>query len=103
MKTLEDLTEGDIIVHAAHGIGVFEGVLKREAFGVVKDYIKIRYRGTDVLFVPVTQLDMVSKYIGKAQSEEVKLSKLGSAEWSKTRQRVRRAVADMADELSVFV
>ncbi len=102
LKTLEDLTEGDIIVHAAHGIGVFEGVLKREAFGIVKDYIKIRYRGTDVLFVPVTQLDMVSKYIGKAQSEEVKLSKLGSAEWSKTRQRVRRAVADMADELSVL-
>ena len=102
LRTLEDLSEGDYIVHVSHGIGVFEGIIKREAFSVTKDYIKIRYRGTDVLFVPVTQLDLVSKYIGKAQADGVKLSKLGSPEWSKTRFRVRRAVADMADELSIL-
>ena len=64
IRSLSDLTFGDYVVHAAHGIGVFEGVVKREIHGVTKDYIKIRYAGTDALFVPVTQLDLVSKYIG---------------------------------------
>lgn len=64
IRSLADLTPGDYVVHVTHGIGVFEGIIKREIHGVVKDYIKIRYAGTDMLFVPVTQLDLVSKYIG---------------------------------------
>lgn len=66
------------MVHAAHGIGVFEGIVKREVLGIPKDYIKIHYQGTDTLFVPVTQLDLVSKYIGKSEDGTVRLSKLGS-------------------------
>ena len=100
IRSLSDLTEGDHVVHATHGIGIFSGIVKREVLGVVKDYIKIRYHGTDTLFVPVTQLDLVSKYIGKSEDGIVKLSRLGSAEWQKTRARVRKAVADMADELT---
>ena len=96
------MTRGDYVVHAAHGIGVFEGIVKREVLGVPKDYIKIRYQGTDTLFVPVTQLDLVSKYIGKSEDGVVRLSKLGSAEWQKTRSRVRAAVADMAEELTAL-
>ena len=99
IKSLADLTPGDYVVHVAHGIGVFEGIIKRDIHGVVKDYIKIRYAGTDTLFVPVTQLDLVSKYIGAREDSGVKLNKLNSAEWSKTRQRVKKAVADMAQEL----
>ena len=87
------------MVHVTHGIGVFEGIIKREIHGVVKDYIKIRYAGTDMLFVPVTQLDLVSKYIGGGEDGGVRLNKLNSAEWSKTKARVKKAVADMADEL----
>ncbi|MBQ4539388.1 MAG: transcription-repair coupling factor [Oscillospiraceae bacterium] len=100
IRSLSDLTSGDYVVHATHGIGVFSGIVKREVLGVPKDYIKIRYHGTDTLFVPVTQLDLVSKYIGKSEDGIVKLSRLGSPEWQKTRARVRKAVADMADELT---
>lgn len=100
IRSLSDLTEGDYVVHATHGIGVFSGIVKREVLGVTKDYIKIRYHGTDTLFVPVTQLDLVSKYIGKSEDGIVKLSRLGSPEWQKTRAKVRSAVADMAEELT---
>ncbi|MEG2144757.1 MAG: CarD family transcriptional regulator, partial [Oscillospiraceae bacterium] len=99
---LSDLSSGDYVVHAVHGIGVFCGIVKREVLGVTKDYIKIRYQGSDMLFVPVTQLDLVSKYIGKSEDGNLKLSKLGSPEWQKTRTRVRAAVADMAAELMVL-
>ena len=90
---------GDYVVHVSHGIGIFEGIVKRDIHGVVKDYIKIRYAGSDMLFVPVTQLDLVTKYIGGKEDSVVKLNKLNSAEWAKTRARVKKAVKDMADEL----
>ncbi|MEM1485016.1 transcription-repair coupling factor [Oscillospiraceae bacterium PP1C4] len=100
LKDISDLTAGDYAVHVSHGIGVFEGIVKREVQGVTKDYIKIRYAGTDTLFVPVTQLDLVSKYVGVRDDATVKLSKLNSIEWQKTRQRVKKAVEDMAKELT---
>ncbi|MDY4192148.1 MAG: transcription-repair coupling factor [Oscillospiraceae bacterium] len=99
IRSLTDLTPGDLVVHAAHGIGVFQGIIKREIHGVTKDYIQIRYAGTDALFVPVTQLDLVSKYIGARDDSSVKLSRLNSVEWQKTRQRVKKAVAEMAEDL----
>ncbi|WP_343253234.1 transcription-repair coupling factor [Ligaoa zhengdingensis] len=99
IRSLSDLAVGDLVVHSAHGIGVFEGIIKRDIHGVVKDYIKIRYAGTDALFVPVTQLDLVSKYIGPKEDGAVKLNKLNSVEWQNTRKRVKAAVADMAKEL----
>ncbi len=99
IRSLTDLEAGNYVVHATHGIGVFDGIVKREMQGVIKDYIKIRYRGADTLFVPVTQLDMVSKYIGKNDDGIVKVAKLGGTEWQKTKQRVRSAVADIAKEL----
>ena len=99
IKNISDLNIGDYVVHVSHGIGIFEGIVKREIHGIVKDYIKIRYAGTDMLFVPVTQLDLVTRYIGGKEDSTVKLNKLNSAEWSKTRARVKKAVKDMADEL----
>ncbi len=81
IKNLSDLNVGDYVVHVSHGIGIFDGIVKREIHGVVKDYIKIRYAGTDILFVPVTQLDLVTKYIGGQEDGIVKLNKLNSAEW----------------------
>ena len=99
IRNLSDLSPGDLVVHTAHGIGVFEGIIKREIHGITKDYIKIRYAGTDALFVPVTQLDLVSKYIGPKEDGTVKLNKLNSVEWQNTRKRVKAAVADMAKEL----
>ncbi len=99
LKAVSDLNFGDYVVHSSHGIGVFEGIVKRDMHGVVKDYIKLRYSGTDMLFVPVTQLDLVSKYVGAAEGAKVKLNRLNSADWLKTRARVKSAVKDMAKEL----
>lgn len=99
LRDISDLVPGDHIVHAAHGIGVFKGIVKREIQGITKDYIQIQYAGTDMLFVPVTQLDLVTKYIGGREDAAVRLNKLNSAEWQKTRARVKKAVAEMAKEL----
>lgn len=99
LRDISDLTPGDYVVHAAHGIGVFKGIVKRDIQGITKDYIQIQYAGTDMLFVPVTQLDLVTKYIGAGEDSSVRLNKLNSAEWQKTRARVKKAVAEMAKEL----
>lgn len=99
IRSLSDITEGDLVVHASHGIGRFIGIRKLEFDDVVKDYITIQYAGTDKLYIPVTQLDMVSKYIGPRDDSGVKLNKLSSNDWQKTRNNVKRAVKDMAHEL----
>lgn len=99
IRSLADIAEGDLIVHSSHGIGRFIGIRKLEFDGVTKDYITIQYAGTDKLYIPVTQLDMVSKYIGPRDDGGVKLSKLSSGEWQRTRSNVKRAVKDMAKEL----
>ncbi|MGN0666484.1 MAG: transcription-repair coupling factor [Huintestinicola sp.] len=99
IKSLADISPGDLVVHSLHGIGRFEGIRKLEMEGVTKDYITIKYAGTDVLYVPVTQMDLISRYIGPRDDTGVKLNKLSSNEWQKTRSRVKKAVKDMADEL----
>lgn len=99
IKNLSDISNGDLVVHSLYGIGKFSGIQKLETGGVTKDYIKINYAGSDILYVPVTQLDLVSRYIGPRDDTKVKLSKLNSLEWQKTRKRVKTAVKDMADEL----
>ena len=99
ITSLADLVIGDYVVHTTHGIGVFEGIHKLDLHGIVKDYIKIRYAGTDVLYVAVTQLDMVSKYIGPGSDKTLKLNSLTSSAWQQTKTRVRHAVRDMAKEL----
>jgi len=99
IKSLADITPGDLVVHALHGIGKFQGIRKLELEGITKDYITIKYAGTDVLYVPVTQMDLISRYIGPRDDSGVKLHKLSSNEWQKARSKVKRAVKDMADEL----
>lgn len=99
IRSLSDITEGDLVVHSSHGIGRFIGIRKIEFEGITKDYITIQYAGTDKLYVPVTQLDMVSKYIGARDDNGVKLTKLSSGDWQKKKGNVKRAVKDMAQEL----
>ena len=99
ISSLSELSQGDYVVHATHGIGVFEGIHKVEMNGIEKDYILIRYARNDSLYVPVTQLDMVSKYIGPREDSGIKLSRLGGADWQQKKQRVRAAVKDIAKEL----
>ena len=99
ISSITDLSIGDYVVHSIHGIGIFDGIHKIETQGVTKDYIKIKYAKQDVLYVPVTQLDLVAKYIGPREDSTVKLHKLGGTEWQKTKTKVRTAVKDIAHEL----
>jgi len=91
-----DLAEGDLVVHDLHGIGRFQGMVDRKLLGIHREYLVIEYSKGDKLYVPSDQVDMVSKYIG---GEAPKLNRLGSAEWSKTKSRVRRRVREVAKGL----
>ena len=99
IESCADLSVGDYVVHENHGIGRFAGIVKMQVDGLEKDYIKICYAGTDSLYVPSTQLDMVSKYTGAGEEKPVKLSKMGGTEWAKTRARAKSAAKDMAKKL----
>lgn len=92
-----ELTEGDFVVHDVHGIGLYEGIKTLNVAGITRDYITIKYQGNDSLYVPCDQLDKVSKFSGKTQG--VRLSKMGSADWTKTKTRVKTAAKEMAKEL----
>ena len=98
--SLSELSNGDYVVHSTHGIGVFRGIHKIEIQGVIKDYIKVEYAKGDTLYVPVTQLDLISKYIGAKENSAVKINRLGSGDWQKTKSRVRKNVKDIANELT---
>lgn len=93
-----DLEPGDYIVHRSYGIGQYIGIEQLTTQGVRQDYLKIRFKGDDYLYVPTNQLDMVYKHIAK-DGARIKLSKLGGADWNRTTQRVKAAAADMAKEL----
>lgn len=99
LDSFTDLSPGDLIVHEQYGIGRFVGMVTREVDKVKKDYIKIAYSGTDSLYIPATQLDMISKYIGAAEDAPVKLSKLGGTDWTKAKLRAKKAVKDLAEGL----
>ena len=102
LNSFTDLTPGDLVVHENYGIGRFVAMEQIKVEGAVKDYIKIAYQGSDTLFVPATQLDMVSKYIGGGSGGDdkpVKLNKIGSDAWQKTKAKARKAAKDMAGEL----
>lgn len=99
LRSLDELTAGDYIVHNVHGIGIFDGIKTLDINDVKKDYIKISYAKGDTLYVPVTQLDLVSKYIGPQDNGRVKINRLGSGDWMKIKNKVRAGVKDMAKEL----
>ena len=100
LHSFTDLTPGDLVVHDHYGIGRFLSMEQIKLDGVVKDYLKIAYAGTDVLFVPATQLDLVSKYIGGGgEDSNVRLNKMGTETWQKAKAKARKAAKDMAAEL----
>ena len=100
LESYSDLSPGDLVVHEHHGVGRYAGMVKMPADGIEKDYVKIAYAGADVLYVPATQLDLVSKYIGSGEdTERKKLSKLGGTDWEKAKSRAKKAVQDLAKGL----
>jgi transcription-repair coupling factor (superfamily II helicase) len=100
LNSFTDLTPGDLVVHENYGIGRFVAMEQIKVDNAIKDYIKIAYQGTDTLFVPATQLDLVSKYIGGGgEDTNVRLNKIGTDTWHKTKAKARSAAKDMAAEL----
>ncbi len=93
-----DLKQGDYVVHKSHGIGEFIGINTITADNITKDYIKIKYKNDDILYVPTNQLDTIRKYIGAGEAKP-KLNNLGGKDWEKTKAKVKNNLQEVAKEL----
>ena len=98
IKVFTDLKKGDFVVHESHGVGKFIGMEQLTVEGSKKDYLKIKYAGEDVLYIPVEQMHFIQKYIG-SESATPKINKMSGAEWKRTKANAKAAIADMAREL----
>lgn len=98
LKSYTELKTGDYVVHVNHGIGKFMGMTTMEVDGVHQDYMTIQYKGSGQLFIPVTQLNLVQKYVA-AEGKSPKLNKLGGSDWAKTKKNVASKIEDIADDL----
>lgn len=98
IKSFADMQQGDYVVHENHGIGKYVGIEQLTVQNVQKDYLKIKYSGKDILYVPVEQMDLVQKYIG-GDTSSPKLNKLSGSEWKVTKAKAKAAIANMAQEL----
>lgn len=94
-----DLNIGDYVVHEAHGIGLYEGIETLLADGVKRDFLKLRYAGGDLLYVPCSNLAPVSKYVGRGADGQIALSHMGSPQWKETKRRAKGAAKELAREL----
>ncbi len=95
---LQTLKPGDHVVHVEHGIAIYEGLRRIDVEGIEREYLHLRYAAGDAVYVPVDQIDRVSKYIGSAESTPA-LSRLGTADWERVKRRVKAAVEELAREL----
>ncbi len=98
ITVFSDLKEGDYVVHRSHGIGQYLGVNTIKADGITKDYIKIKYKGDDILYIPTNSLDNIRKYIGPEKIGP-RLNKLGSKDWDRTKAKVKNNLREVAEEL----
>lgn len=98
LKSYSDLKNGDYVVHANHGIGKYIGMQTLEVDGIHQDYITILYQNDDKLFIPVTQLNLIQKFVA-SEAKSPKVNKLGGSEWSKTKRKVTSKIEDIADDL----
>ncbi|MFD2831617.1 transcription-repair coupling factor [Corticicoccus populi] len=98
IKSYQDLNTGDYVVHVHHGVGRYLGIETLEINGIHNDYMKLQYKGTDQLYIPVDQMDLVQKYIASDDGAP-KMHKLGGTEWKKTKAKVEANVNEIADEL----
>lgn len=98
IQNFSELKVGDYVVHENHGLGVYQGIEKIEVDKITKDYMKITYAGNGNLYIPATQLDLIQKYAG-SDAKKPKLNKLGTSQWIKTKNQVRKAVRIVAKDL----
>lgn len=95
---LAEVNPGDYVVHQEYGIGRFEGLVKLDSTGVEREYLLLRYSGTDKLYIPTDQLDRVTRYIGMGEAVPA-LSKLGTTEWTRAKSRAKESVQEIARDL----
>ena len=98
LKSINDLYPGDYVVHEECGIGQFEEIINLDVQNIKKDFLKIKYAGTGVLYVPLEQFSLVRKYVSK-EGAIPKLNRIGGNEWNKTKQKIRERVSDLAERL----
>ena len=98
IRDFSELKPGDYVVHENHGIGIYRGIEKIQREKITKDYMKIAYADQGVLYIPATQLDLIQKY-ASAGGRKPRLNKLGTAQWSRTKDQVRGAVGEVARDL----
>ena len=98
LRDYRDLALGDYVVHEQHGVGKYMGLSTLEIDGIRRDYLLVHYRGTDRLYIPIEQIEMIRKYVG-AEGKAPRLHSLGSGEWQRVKSRVRESVREMAREL----
>lgn len=98
IKSFSDISVGDYVVHEAHGIGKYIGVEQLEAAGNKKDYLKIKYAGADLLYVPVEQMNIIQKFIGGGDNQP-RISKLTGAEWKRAKAKAKQDIAAMSQDL----
>lgn len=101
IESFSDLEKGDYVVHINHGVGCFSGIEKIAVLGKFKDYIKINYADENTLYVPVEQVFMVHKYMGGSDASP-KLDTLGGKSWEKKRERLKKRMEEMAEELAIL-
>ncbi len=99
ITSIDQISKGDYVVHQNYGIGIYDGIHNVSMQGITKDYLLIKFAGKDSLYVPVTQLDLISRYTYAKDDEKVSLSKLGGESWNKTKQKAKKATQEMAKEL----
>ena len=98
IKSYSDLAPGDLVVHESHGIGKYIGIDQLSVDNMRKDYFKIMYSGDDFLYIPIDQMELIQKYIG-GEVASLKLNKLGGNDWKRIKNRVKKSIEDMTDEL----
>ncbi len=98
IRDFAELKPGDYVVHENHGIGIYQGIEKIEVEKVIKDYMKISYAAGGVLYIPVAQMDLIQKYAG-ADAKKPRINKLGTVQWGKTKNQVKKAVQTVAADL----
>ncbi|MBN2259378.1 MAG: transcription-repair coupling factor [Clostridiales bacterium] len=98
IRSFRELKDGDYVVHEGHGIGKYIGIRQVEVDNIKKDYLTIQYMNDEFLYIPIEQMQLIQKYVG-GDVEKIKVNRLGTGEWQKTKARARKAVEDMTDEL----
>ena len=99
LKSYRELVEGDFVVHINHGIGRYLGLVAMEVEGIRRDYLHLQYAGQDKIYIPIDQIGLIQKYLGSNTDSEPKLHALNSSEWQRSKQKVHKAIREMAIDL----